>query len=285
VEWENFGVASPVKNKSKRRKSRSSLIGVIHLPALPGAPGAFALSADAALDRAGERALKEARAFAQAGFDSIILENFGDVPFYADQVPTETAVALGILATAVRDYVSIPVGLNVLRNDALTSLKIAAMTGLSFIRVNVLSGIYATDQGLITGRAAELLRLRESWNASHIQIMADVLVKHAQPISTASLELAAEEAVLRGGASGFVVSGETTGRAVGESVLEKASAVSAHLGVPFYVGSGATESQLPALKRAGAGIIVSSALREGKRAGAPLNPRALRDFVKKFKSA
>ncbi len=240
---------------------------------------------DEALDRAGERALREARAFAQAGFDSIILENFGDAPFYADQVPTETSAALAILATAVKDYVSIPVGLNVLRNDGVSALKIAAMTGLSYIRVNVISGVYATDQGIITGRAAELLRLRESWNASHIQILADVLVKHATPLSTSTLELAAEEAVLRGGAQGFIISAETTGRAVGDSHLENAARVSEHLGVPFYVGSGASEAQLPALKRARAGIIVSSALREGKKPGAELNTRALRAFVKKYHSA
>ncbi|HNH39334.1 MAG TPA: BtpA/SgcQ family protein, partial [Microthrixaceae bacterium] len=40
---------------------------------------------------------------------------------------------------------ALPVGINVLRNDARAALAIAAVTGASFIRVNVLSGVAATD--------------------------------------------------------------------------------------------------------------------------------------------
>ena len=63
-------------------------------------------------------------------------------------------------------------GVNVLRNDALSALAIAAATDCSFIRVNVLSGAAWTDQGYIEGRSPKLLyrdRLR-----CDITIMADV---------------------------------------------------------------------------------------------------------------
>ena len=49
-----------------------------------------------------------------------------------------------------------------------------------FIRVNVLTGIMATDQGLIEGKAYDLLRYRRELGAE-VGILADVLVKHARP--------------------------------------------------------------------------------------------------------
>ena len=53
---------------------------------------------------------------------------------------------------AVIAATSLPVGVNVLRNDAISALGVAAVTGARFIRVNVLTGLMYTDQGPIVGR-------------------------------------------------------------------------------------------------------------------------------------
>ena len=45
------------------------------------------------------------------------------------------------------------------------------------------------DQGLVEGRAAELLRLRRDLAAEHIQIWADVAVKHSAPLAERDLAL------------------------------------------------------------------------------------------------
>ena len=66
------------------------LIGVIHLPPLPGFPGDSYLNPAVALSKVGLWAVKEAIVLTAAGFDEIILENFGDVSFYKDHVPPET---------------------------------------------------------------------------------------------------------------------------------------------------------------------------------------------------
>ena len=90
-----------------------------------------------------------------------MVENFGDAPFYPDDVPTVTVAAMTRCIAAVNE-VGLPVGVNVLRNDGLAAMTIAAVTGAAFMRVNVLSGTMFTDQGVIEGRAAELARLRAS---------------------------------------------------------------------------------------------------------------------------
>jgi membrane complex biogenesis BtpA family protein len=216
---------------------------------------------------------------AQAGFEGVILENFGDVPFYKTQVPPETIASLAIIAAAVREAVNVPVGINVLRNDARAALAIAAVSGCDFIRVNVLSGVAATDQGMIEGEAAFLLRERERLGAGHVAILGDVHVKHARSLSSDDVELGVEEIALRAGANGVIVTGHTTGRPVDLAQLESAHRITAAHGIPLYVGSGATIQNLSDLKRFATGVIVGSALRRGGKAGAPLDPKALKAFA------
>ena len=163
------------------------LIGVVHLPPLPGAPR---YSGDLSL----ESAVRDAGQLEHAGFDSLIVENFGDVPFYPDDVPATTVAAMTRAVLAIQDNVSIPVGLNVLRNDGRAALGIAAVVGASFIRVNVFTGTMTTDQGAISGRAAEITRLRAQLGAE-VAIYADVLVKHAVPPPGVTMEQAVADAV------------------------------------------------------------------------------------------
>src|SRR5688572_32844048 len=62
---------------------RPRLVGVVHLPPLPGsAQGGGAQTLPAILDRA----RRDAACYADGGFDAVIVENFGDVPFAKNRV-------------------------------------------------------------------------------------------------------------------------------------------------------------------------------------------------------
>jgi predicted TIM-barrel enzyme len=76
---------------------------------------------------------------------------------------------------------------NVLRNDAVSALAVAVASSARFIRVNVLVGARVTDQGIIEGVAAELLRARRAFGAQDVKIIADVDVKHSAPLGESSL--------------------------------------------------------------------------------------------------
>lgn len=269
------------KRKKAKKSSLPKLIGVIHLGALPGAPRAAGKNPKEVLNEVGEKAIREARALKRAGFDALIIENFGDAPFYKDSVPPETVSALAILATAIREAVDLPIGVNVLRNDAFSALAIAAVSGCDFIRVNVLTGVSATDQGMVEGCAAGLLRERDRL-APEIAIFADVLVKHAQSLSGSTIELAVEEALGRGLADGVIVTGETTGRTVDLDQLALAAETAKKWGAPVYVGSGTTASNIPDLKKIATGVIVGSALRKNGQAGEPLDSRRVKTLVDSF---
>src|SRR5215467_11986039 len=97
------------------------VIGMLHLPALPGSPmNAFS---EAAIRH---RVLKDAEALATGGVDGMILENFGDVPFYPGRVPAHTVAFMTAVALEVRHAFDLPLGINVLRNDAESALAIAS---------------------------------------------------------------------------------------------------------------------------------------------------------------
>ncbi len=228
------------------------LVGMVHLGPLPGAPR-FGGSLQAVVDRA----IADASVLAEAGFDAVIVENYGDEPFFADDVPKITVAAMTRAVAAVRDAVPLPVGVNVLRNDAIAALAIATATGASFIRVNVLAGAMVTDQGLVQGRAAEVARERATLGDA--SVWADVHVKHAVPLGSVSLEDAASDTFHRAAANVLIVSGRATGQPT--SIDDIARVRSAVPEAPVMVGSGVTIETVARFLTAADGVIAGTALK------------------------
>jgi hypothetical protein len=211
------------------------LIGVVHLLALPGDPA----YAGGGFEAAYARARADAEALVSGGVNGLIVENFGSAPFVkgcaGDRIPPHQAAALALVCGACKQL-GVPVGVNCLRNDAYTALGIAAACGLDFIRVNVHSGAYVTDQGLIEGEAATTLRYREQVHARNVEIWADVLVKHARPLVPIDPESATHDCLDRGLADAVVVTGAATGSPVDATLLARVrAAAGAHTVV---IGSG-----------------------------------------------
>ena len=255
------------------------LVGVLHLPPLPGSPRAR--EPVAAIARA---AARDARILHAAGYDHVIVENFGDAPFFKHDVPAVTIAAMTACALAVREACpDLPLGLNVLRNDAAAALAIAVAVAAAAIRVNVLSGARVTDQGLIEGRAAELLRLRHNFGAEHIQIWADVAVKHSAPLAERDLADETKDLVQRASADVVLVTGAGTGEAVDPTRLVTVRNAAGR--APVLVASGATIPALPELLKLCDGVIVGSALRADGRAGGPIDETAAIHFAEAFRSA
>jgi hypothetical protein len=168
------------------------------------------------------------------GVDAIIVENLGDAPFAASQVAPFTVAAMTRIVSEMVGL-GIPIGVNVLRNDARAALSIASATGAHFIRVNVHTGVMATDQGILTGKARETLLERNRLGAD-VAIAADVEVKHATPLGESRLEDAAHDTWHRGQANVLIVTGSGTGRPTdGTDVQRVRSAVPE---ATLWVGSG-----------------------------------------------
>lgn len=248
-----------------------ALIGVIHLPALPGSPG-HQLTMEAVV----ERALADALALHEAGFDAAFIENFGDMPFPRDSLSPASIAAMSIVADRVRRETGLRIGINALRNDAISAMGIAAAAGASFIRVNVHTGVYATDQGFLEGRADETLRYRKQLGF-RIAVLADVHVKHATAVSHPDIVRAAKDTAYRGLADGLIVTGSATGESVDVELLRRVREA-----VPdrrVFVGSGATIQSVASLLREASGIIVGTGIKKGGETAAPVDPTLARAFV------
>jgi membrane complex biogenesis BtpA family protein len=210
-------------------KQPKPVIGCIHLKALPGAPHYAGK-----MGPIYEQALAECAVYQEQGVDGLIIENFGDTPFFPDNVPPETIAAMTAIAREIVRQSKIPVGINVLRNDAKAALAIATVIEAQFIRVNVHMHAVVSDQGIITGKAFETLRLKKLLQSS-VQIWADVKVKHATSLSEISLAQECEELIERGLVDALIVSGAGTGKSTDLKDLQTAKAASR---LPIIVGSG-----------------------------------------------
>lgn len=263
------------------------LVGVIHLPPLPGSPG-WVAEGRPRVEALVERVRVDADAFLAAGFDGLIVENYGDTPFFK-VVPAETvALVTRCALEVVLRSGGRPVGINVLRNDARAALACAVAVGARFVRVNVHTGTAATDQGLIEGEAAATLRLRDHLGASPgaaaaVAILADVHVKHARPIVPEDLGRAVSDAAERGRADALIISGTATGEAPDPRALREARAAAG--GVPLWLGSGLRPDACAELAPWLDGAIAASAARQDGRAGRPVDPARAAALVAAFRSA
>ena len=251
---------------------RKLLIGVVHLRPLPGSPrwGGDLKSLIAF-------AVNDARAYEKGGAHAVFIENFGDVPFTKSGVAPETIAAMTAAGCAIRAAVKLPMGFNVLRNDAQAALALCAACGGSFIRVNVHAGAMLTDQGLIEGDAYGTLRYRARI-APAAQIFADVLVKHAVPLGDWPIEEAAGDTLERGLADALIVSGTGTGKAANLSDVERVRRACPD--AKILLGSGVTAKNVHQFLPTADGFIVGSSLKKDGKLANPVDVRRVAALVK-----
>src|SRR3954470_7504705 len=252
--------------------NKKLFIGVIHLRPLPGSP-----RWQGKLDDVLSRAIADAQAYEKGGADALIVENFGDVPFTKEAVPHETITALAVAGRAVREAVNLPIGFNVLRNDAHAGLALCAACEGSFIRVNVHSGAMLTDQGIIEGRAFDTLRLRQRL-CPDVKILADVHVKHAAPLAPISIEIAARDTLERGLADALIISGTGTGVAAELRDVERVRGACPEACI--LLGSGTTERNAQEFLNLANGFIVGSSLKRGGVLDNPVDPKRVERLSK-----
>lgn len=252
-----------------------AVIGMLHLPALPGSPR-HALS----LAAIREHVLRDAAALSEGGVDGLMLENFGDAPFFPNRVPPHVVAMLAVIGHEVKSRFGLPLGINVLRNDGLGALAVAVACGASFIRVNVFTGARVADQGLLQGEAHEIMRYRKLLSCD-VRVFADVAVKHSAPLGERSLQDEVEDTVHRGGADAIIVSGAATGKATSLHDIRTAKLAAGDAAV--LVGSGVTAANVAETMRVADGVIAGTALKEDGITTNPVDPARVKAFMQAVK--
>ncbi len=242
------------------------LLGMVHVRPLPSAGGG-----ECVFEELLEAALRDADALAAGGVDGVMVENFGDAPFSrgdrGDPVPPDVPAGLAVVAREVRRRTSLPVGINCLRNDGFAALGAAAVAGARWVRVNVLSGAYVADQGILQGEAARLAAYRQRLG-SGVGILADLMVKHAVPLAPMDPAAAARDLAERSGADGLILSGNRTGDAVDPGFLSEIRTAVGDF--PVWIGSGLTSENAAQLWPLCHGAIVGTFLKGGGSVDQPV---------------
>lgn len=265
---------------------------MVHLQPLPGSPAAGTRAPDQLLGAAYERAQQDALTILHGGMDGVIVENFGDAPFYPGRVPPIVVASMAALVTRLagelraraRSNSSPFLGINVLRNDAASALAIASVAGLDCIRVNIHCGAMVTDQGIIEGRAHETLRERERLRTDAL-IFADVLVKHATPLGGTDLDVGAlaQDTATRGRADALIVTGKATGAATNLDRLRTVR--EAVPDVPVLVGSGVRADNIGDYAQSADGFIIGTALKPNGDVDAPVEVDLVKAIVREGRSS
>lgn len=251
------------------------VIGVVHLPPLPGAPGhCMSLSDIEAW------VLRDVDALLSGGVAGLIVENFGDAPYYPRRVPPETVSYMTILAQKIQLVSDVPLGINVLRNDGFSAFAIASAVRAQFIRVNVYTGARLTDQGIVEGEAHGLLRYRKALGGD-VKIFADVAVKHSAPMGDRPLNQEVDDTIQRGKADAVIVSGPGTGKPTATEYLCEAKQAAGN--TPVLVGSGTSPENVTDQARDADGFIVGTAFKENGVVTNPVSVSRVREMVKRLK--
>ena len=256
------------------------LIGVVHLLPLPGSPDYSGGGVEAIY----ARAIGDARAYADAGFDGLIVENHGDIPFSKpEDMGPETAAHMAVATDRVRSETGLPIGINVLANAALHALAIASAAGARFVRVNQWANAYVANEGLIEGAAAKAMRYRSALQAQGVNIFADAHVKHGahaivqdRPIA----ELVRDVEFFN--ADVVIFTGQRTGHAADLDYLRKLRAAAS---LPTLVGSGVDAGNLGDILAIVDGVIVASALKVDGRWWNPVDRERAKAFVERARRA
>lgn len=251
--------------------AKRPLVGMVHLGALPGSPSWEPRPLEEIL----ERAVADAQALERGGSDALIVENFFDSPFPKDASPPHTVAAMTLAVRRVRDAVSLPLGVNVLRNDAQSALAIAHVCGAQFVRINVYVGAAVTDQGLIEGAARSAVLYRRELQAD-VDLWADVFVKHAVQLGIGTIEDAARDAVHRGMADALIVSGAATGSDTDPAEVRRVR--EAVPDTPVLVGSGCNLATAASLMQYASGAIAGTSLKQDGLVWKPVDEWRVREL-------
>ena len=255
-------------------RAHGVLIGVVHLLPLPGSPDHRGPEVEPIYDRA----LDDARAYAGAGFDGLIVENHGDIPFAKpEDIGPETAAHMAVASDRIRREIRLPIGVNVLANAALHALAVASAAGARFVRVNQWANAYVANEGLIEGAAAQATRYRRILAADGVRIFADAHVKHGAhaivqdrsiPELVRDVEFFSADAI--------IATGQRTGHAAD---LDYVRTIRSATSLPTLVGSGVTSENVGDILNVVDGVIVASALKVDGHWWNAVDPERANRFV------
>jgi hypothetical protein len=234
-------------------KDRNIVIGAVHFPPLLGYPDFPGIKITKG------NALHDLRSFERGGVDGVIFENNYDQP-HVTEVGPGTIASMAYLGIEIKNSARTPVGISTLWNDFRTSLTLAKLLGLFFVRIPVFVDTVRAPSGMIRGNPKEIIAYRKRLRAENVALFTDIHVKHAKLLSRFSLVQSARLAI-KSGSDALILTGKWTGDAPDLTLLRRVREAVGNF--PIIIGSGASEENVRELLCYANGVIVSTSLKRG----------------------
>lgn len=262
--------------------SRPFVVGVIHVPALPGTPNSSWPIAQIV-----SKVKKDARIFAAAKVDGILVENTNDIPYLQEKhISPEITSSMTRVSMAVNEALGdrcneFARGIQILAAANHHAIAVAHTCEFDFIRAESYSFSHVADEGLMSACAGELQRYRRNIGAERVAIITDIKKKHSSHAITSDLTVGdIAEASDFMEADGLVITGRVTGRPANVNDLIE---VSKRSKLPLFIGSGLTNQNMREYFSAD-GFIVGSYFKENGDWRNNLDEKKVRNFMQKIRS-
>lgn len=246
------------------------LIGVVHLPPTTSSPRGYGN-----IDRMVDYVVNEVGKLEEAGFDAVIIENYGDKPFSVD---TYDEVLAAVFSVVVREAVKstrLPVGVNILRNNARLALAIAYATGAKFIRINAYCETRLSPEGILTPLARDIDQIRKHLDRN-ILVFADIDVKHSYPVGQYDIGAVLNDCVERGYMDAIIASGQATSKPPEPGYV---AFIKRNSPKPVLLGSGLRVDNIRLYWNVVDGFIVGSSIKYGGKASNSIDPKKARELA------
>lgn len=246
------------------------VVGMVQLPPLPGGANYRGESLASVI----EAGLSEATVLADNGVDALMVQNLGDIPVATHASMVQVAWMTRVTSEIAR-VTGIPVGLNLLENDAEAMFAIASASGADFVRIKIYVGGMMTPFGVELAQAHTAIKARNSWAASEVAILADVHDRTGTPIATGGFEEDVEFAVRLGMADGLVI----TGKSYDATLAMIGQARAKYPNIPIFAGGGVTAANFSEVVVNATGAIVSTSMKDTGSAVGRFIPAKVKEFM------
>ncbi|WP_055669839.1 BtpA/SgcQ family protein [Desnuesiella massiliensis] len=235
-------------------KTNKPFIGCVHLMALPGTPH---YDKSVSFKEQVERAIREAKALQNAGFDALIFANEGDRP-YLFNVGPEIIASYVRIATEVLQHVEIPYGCGVLI-DPIATIAIAKALDAKFVRTYV-TGTYADIFGFHEFRPGDIYRFRKNIDAEDVNLYCYFDAHGGTSLDTRSQSDMIDTAFSTLNPAGVLIPGQRAGLAPDFNEVREIK--NRYKDKPIMIASGVNSSNVREARDIADGFVIGTCLKK-----------------------
>lgn len=247
------------------------IIALLHMDEMPGDP-AFSGSVDEVLSHAEQ----DLAVLQQGGVDGILFANEFSLPY---QPVADIAVisTMAYVIGALKDKISVPFGVNVVKNP-IPTIDLAAATGASFAR-SCFSGAYMGEYGLYTSNSGEVVRHRQALGIPKMRLLFKVNPEADSYLVDRNIQTVAKSIMFGGFADGLCVSGPAAGAEASDENLRLVHEVAQPRGVPVFCNTGCTAKNVREKLLSCDGVCVGTAFKRDGKMRERVDEQRVRDFM------